>query len=732
MKTSLHKKYPAGYVSLLVVVTMSLFMLLMMVFAYKRALNVQAVQADIQTQTDYREKEETILRSIVAITPNRAIGAMQDGSGADDGANSRSLRFVNIFREALIQSNAATSVSPELLESMDLADVYTGNTGDSRLNATGRMFKSILRNTGNVTSGLNRSADDLGEGFPPALNSDNTISDDDIYPLITDEKKYGALALASDPDLLDPDDDERYEKFNLLRYPQINFGYSRPGDPFVAKRNWWAFTMDLADHDDNVTRLARFRRQFVLSIYEIPSQLPISASSFMALGQHASGEAWDQNRVNIEGNIFAGRAQVEGDTALEGLASRRGFELDNNSTIGGQNFTGNPFEPGVRERFRLTEGDFFPVSLSSESGKAAFVPINRGEDYFDRFAHIPAVDTLSPTSWDDYSVGALQCKMQLDIKDAAPDGSITELRFSYYRNGRRQSLDIPVAAGVVSDLQEGYTRSVGENYSATFTTPVDLAYGENGHYYYIYNFTGTVRFDNSTFGDPIRGTYKYGYWRTHIPMPFEKKTLDHNLQPCIAIYPQRFRAYLAALGADGLDVNNSLVINVDYPGSSNLAPPQTASGHGAYRQESDYGLILQECSDLTDFSTGFSLVTNLRLYIGDDFNVTPATQIPDGYTPPTGRIYYPPCSLFSPEKRYGVSYAPYAVELSGQIGSVASENAVNPVHPLDATDVTGSIMEAERLRVNLSTISHPAELPPITMMNWLILLEERRAEFYGN
>jgi hypothetical protein len=32
--------------------------------------------------------------------------------------------------------------------------------------------------------------------------------------------------------------------------------------------------------------------------------------------------------------------------------------------------------------------------------------------------------------------------------------------------------------------------------------------------------------------------------------------------------------------------------------------------------------------------------------------------------------------------------------------------------------------------VNLKPIKHPAELPPITMMNWLVVLEERRKEFY--
>ena len=44
-----------------------------------------------------------------------------------------------------------------------------------------------------------------------------------------------------------------------------------------------------------------------------------------------------------------------------------------------------PSRPGSGKDYQLTEGEFFPVSLASESGRVAFVPINRGADFFDRF-----------------------------------------------------------------------------------------------------------------------------------------------------------------------------------------------------------------------------------------------------------------------------------------------------------------------------------------------------------
>ena len=711
-KQTRNRKQPGGYVSLLTVFTLAMFMLTLTLFAYRRALDAHAIQADIQTQTDYREKEESILRSIVAITPNRAIRAMQDGSNSSD-ASRNPLRFRSIFQEALDQSNARQSISPAVLTSLNIPATFSGNAGDSTLNDLTRMFRSIESVPGNVTGGLNR---DLGVGFPPALNNNGTVTDDDVYPLITSRKVYGSRAsgrvgLST----------TTYPDFNLIPYPNINFGYATPGQPFVAKRNWWAFAMDLAEQDSDVTKLARSRREFVLSIYEIPSQLPISAGSFMALGTYANGDAW-QN-VTISGNIFAGKANVEGTMALASLATRRGSELSANTTIGGKSFTGNPFTPGVRETFRLTEGDFFPISLASESGKAAFVPINRGADYFDRFAATNEAVTLSPTTWNDYSVGARRCAMTLDITRcvSSSNRTPTEMRFTYMRNGTRTTLNMPLSTGPATGLPIGYIMSVGENNTAFFETPVDAAYGANGQFFYRNNVSGSIRFDNQTFGDPIVGTFKNGWYRPVYP--FVIRNLPSG-QTCVAFYPERMKNFMTLLGADNLGVNNSIAINVDYTATGSTNPTKPSIPATA----NDYGVILQECRNLTDFTRGFSLVTNLRLYIGDDFNVVPTTP-PAGYTPPSG-VFFPPSSLFAPEKRYGVDFDPFAVEVSGQIGSVASETAVNPVRPLDSRGVSGTSVASNRIKMNLSTIRHPAELPPIFMMNWLVLLEEKRKEFY--
>ena len=735
MKTTRARNARPGYVSYIVVLTTGIILTLLTVYTYRRAMNSHAVQSEVQLRIDYSEKEEAILRSIVAITPNRAIRAMQHKSKDI----SDRLRWQNIFTDSVAAANASTSIPSSVVSSLNLAKHRRGNSGDSPITEIERVFRALNNESGYVSAGINRT---LGAGFPPPLSStnDTTKSNDATFPLITRNKVYGSLAQSGVGLPVDT-----YPRFNLLTYPQINFGYARPGDPFVAKRNWWAFSMNVAAHDVDRTFLPRPPRNFVLSIYEIPSQLAISADSFMSLGRFESGEEWE--KVSIDGGVFAGKAVIEGDTALPALASRRGFTLSSGATVGGESFNSSPFAPGVREEYQITKGEFFPVSLASESGRVAFVPINRGAEFFDRLAHSSESDTISPTTWNNYSIGALQCAMRLDITQcvSSTNPMPTRLRFSYMRGGSRQNLIIDLNSSGVTGLPPGYIFACKENQSYDFgSAVVDVAYGGTGRARISTNpevwqdnttafafqsaVTGKITFNNARFGDPLYGVGKSGYYKPSYP--FEVKTMASG-KICIAVYPQRFPAFLAALNADPVDdatsPNNSLVVNVDYTtttGSINLKKPAVPC------TDLDYGLIIQECADLSPFTRGFSMVSNLRTYIGDDFNIAPISP-PTGYTPPDGK-YFPPVSLFVPERRYGVEVDPFAVQVAGQIGSLASENVANPVNPIESRTVSGASLSASKVTVNLRPIRHPAELPPITMMNWLIVMEEQGRRAVAN
>ncbi|MEY4568724.1 MAG: hypothetical protein RLZZ398_163 [Verrucomicrobiota bacterium] len=738
MKATSSNKRQAGYVSFLMVLSTGAILSLLTIYAYRSAMAAHAVTSQVQLRVDYSEKEETILRSIVAITPNRAIRAMQ--SDSDLTGTRESLSWETIFTESLVLANAGTSISSAvqttLESSLSIANLTRGNSGDSALTSVGSIFAAIPPDRGYISSGINRSI----IGYPRPLTSTDvtTTSRDVIYPIISDHK-YDALATGGSGPLF-----ENRQKFNLLQYPKINFGYARPGDDFVAKRNWWTFSVDVGGNDSLTTKLATSKRNFVLSIYEIPSQLSISASSFMSLGQYASGSAW-QN-VTIDGGVFAGRSEVLGNTPLASLASRRSMTLSPNAKIGGakalsEKDLDRPFAPGGREDYQKTDETFFPVSLASESGRSAFISINRGAEFFDRFSQTEESDTLSTTSWNNYSIGALQCAMQLDITDvvSATDMTPTMLRFTCLQtDGTRISLPIPLTQN--ETLPAGYVRVCGENESHTFNSPVDLAYGVSGDFKFRQGLSGPITFNSDNFGDPKSGVTasRAGYWRPQGPWKVE--TLN-NKQKCITVYPERIPALLAVMGAAGPAVNNSLVVNVDYSltGLNNprkykpVIPCRFDDRLPGDADHSDYGAILRECKDLSQFTKGFSLVTNLRLYIADDFNYV-AIPAPSGYTPPVTAAnpsgsYFPPCSLFSPEKRYGVDENTLFVDLRGQVGSLASDAVTTAVRPLDSKNVNGTAFNPSQITINLSPIKHPTQLPPITMMNWLVVLEELRREF---
>jgi hypothetical protein len=725
-----------GYVSYILVLSVGALLTVLTMSAYKYAGASQTVQKETQLRVDYTEKEDAILRGIVNIVPNRAIRAMQNGSNTS-GTVRDSLRWKNIFSEALDQAGARSSISSTLATEIGGSTAVVANSGDiSVLNedvkdANGvviksanidKVFDAIDPESGLVSPGIGRS---LGTGYPAPLETTNSnvTSRDPVYPIISNAKVYGSLAQSSLP--LSVTD---YPRHNKIPYPEIRFGYCAPGQLFVAKRNWWAFSLHLGEHAGLLKSYARGdsqvgERDFILSIYEIPSQLAISAEAFTKIGTHADGTPWQH--ANIQGGIYSTRTQVDSGMHVDRLMARRGLTLGSDVTVGANTIEGNPMTPGVREKYEVTTGSYMPVALASDSGRAAFVSINRGADFFDRFAHTTETSVLSPTTWNNYSVGALQCAMRLDITGvaSATDRTPTALRFQYLKGGVRQTVDIPLTTGVAPGLPTGYIKIADEGQTYDFGTQlVDVAYGANSYYYFKTGVTGAIAFNNSTFGDPLVGTTKSGYFRPTYP--FEVKMLQ-GVKPSIAVYPERFKAFLASLGADGLDVNHSLVINVDYTTSGINMP--------AYKPnipctDSDYGVLMTECDDLTSFTKGFSLVTNLRLYIGDDFNVVSTTP-PAGSGLPTP--FYPPASLFAPEKRYGTDFDPYKVEVAGQLGHLKGDDGGNtPVHLLDFKMASETNAAAANIDVNLRPITHPAELPPVTMMNWLVVIEERRKIFY--
>jgi predicted alpha-1,6-mannanase (GH76 family) len=65
-----------------------------------------------------------------------------------------------------------------------------------------------------------------------------------------------------------------------------------------------------------------------------------------------------------------------------------------------------------------------------------------------------------------------------------------------------------------------YTLCAVEGQSNTFSAPTDVAFGADGHYNFKTNVTGTIAFNDTTFGDPLSGVVKLGFYRpVNIPAP---------------------------------------------------------------------------------------------------------------------------------------------------------------------------------------------------------------------
>lgn len=63
----------------------------------------------------------------------------------------------------------------------------------------------------------------------------------------------------------------------------------------------------------------------------------------------------------------------------------------------------------------------------------------------------------------------------------------------------------------------GYTYCAPENASFALPGTCDVAYGANGSFNYLYGKTGTITFNNATFGDPIVNVAKAGFYKSSAP-----------------------------------------------------------------------------------------------------------------------------------------------------------------------------------------------------------------------
>lgn len=657
-----------GYATFAMVAAISLALLTLLTLNLSSSIRSMDVQKTAQLKQDYSQREDAILNALLHIVPNKAIGAMQRHSAN----NTSAYTWETIFDEALELANAEQAVDPLLLSALNLNTAVSANTGDTSITdintLVSRPAPSPLTGTGIVNGGNWHETNmlfqaNLYDNLPaPLMASTAHAKLDKEYPIVSlnklfvdryqtkDQIYHKGVELSTDI----------YPLYNQLRYPDVKFGYKKPGDPFVAKRNWWVFSLTFGKNDEATTGVPAVTRDYLLSIYEVPSQLPISSTTTMNVGQFANGTAW--SNVNIEGSIYARRLNTDGTVSVTGgtLAARETLNVSNSTTVGGTKIENNFDNLGSRESRAADSGStFYNASLQGNSGKVSFIPINRGSAFLWPGGDGSSSERISPTGWNYYSRGASQCAMRIEMREmnTISDQIPIEVRFRYKGTDG-------------SNKTKTYTR--GNNW------PTDLEAG------------GTL-------------------------FPFQTTQLD-NLRYAMSFYPNRLEAFLDSLGnAAPVDINNSICI---YPntGRSTVEAPSIPSN------TDDLAVTLRGCKDMSMFTNGFSLVTRYRLYISESFNVVTTTP-PANSGLPANAEFYPPCSLFAPEKRFGETILnDQPVAIKGQLSSLKT-GASYQFNPLELRAGNDAAVSSGQVNADLVDLRSPAELPPIHMMNWLVTIE---------
>jgi len=650
----LHPRYVCrGTTTVLAVIAATILVSGLLTFSLRVGISSTDAQSDTQLRQDVRYREEAFLSALLHIVPNRAMLAMKAGSSGDADAMS----WEGIFADALEISDSRAAVDSEFLDTLGVEGISAQLQGRTLFEIGSPGFEGGPVIPGNTLSmGLLANLG-LGDALPPPLEVPTDLLSADVsMPLLSERKVYSPLykwGLSADPSL--------YPSMNLIRYPNLRFSYIPPGAPVVAKRNWWVFsTRSRVDPLGDTMR----EKYYLLSIYELPSQIPISSTGVLTLGRHEDGSFWNESSIALEGSIHGAGVKNMGrvSTSTGTITARNSLFLGAQTIVAGSSLSDGFDDLGAREaREALSADDYYGASLSGNGGgEAVFVNINPGADFLYSQADGDRSSRVSPTGWEQYSRGANRCAITIRITKIDTASQLpVEVEFEYL------------------------TTSGGSN-------RVVLERGRN---------------------------WPTGPGDEEVPdVPVDTETLD-NLRSALVILPENLEGYLESLpDAAPLSENHSIL--VEYSSSvEGFREPTIPS-------ETDQMVVaIRRCEDLTAFDKGFALVAPFRVYFLESFNQVPA-EAPAGSGIEPASSYFPPTAVFSPEKRFGGKLnSPTPVHLDGRI-SVMSADAGKEVSPLSLKGADDEEVGSDIVTANLRSAMSPASIAPIHELHWLVTVEE--------
>lgn len=487
MKNRIH----AGFASLPAVSALGLVMTLSLMMLFKTTLLNREEASQSQLRVDYHQREEALMRALVAIFPERAIACMKGNYAADED-----YAWSTIFAEAVTLSSISQTLTPEMLDELGLRNVRSGDVGDHNAEEVQSWITSLSGAAGGVTPGTSAysqvfSQSEFAGKVPPLLTMSQSLQDADaLRPIVTPQKQYnsqtsGLLASVS-----------AFPVYNLIPYPNIRFGYAAPGEPFVAKRNWWAFTVNYGSADNTIAK------HYVLSLYEIPSQMPIEAATFASIGKHQDGTAWNSGSITIDGSVYANQLTVNGAFGASRMAGRSNIDFNQTVSLGGIDVSDDFDALGVRERLQAEQrSDVLPVALSANSGRLTFLPIQPGYQFLVR-----AAAGASFNAWQNYTAGAQRCRVVVEAVSMVSFADQT-----------------PTSLRVRFQTTAGNTNEILLKRGVNWPTPYDVG------------------------GDAI---------------PFQTELLN-NGRSCVTFHPLVLNSWLLANGGATVVTNNSIYFGVD-------------------------------------------------------------------------------------------------------------------------------------------------------------------------
>ena len=311
-------------------------------------------------KVDIATREDALMREILQQTAT----GMLPGTNGVTGPN---LTWTQIMTRAANNLAAVSYVDPAELAALGLAGVIPANSGDTAGALLG-IFQGYNQEVpfGGTSGLLNLVPPDvvLAAVEPPLMNWSGNLTLSAAAALTAPQEfflgsQYTAVSPPS-PAILSSS-----KRWGQIIYPNIRFGYKQAGDPFIARRVWWRIpivyqtTQQTLEDSAGVSRFPSAPANYVLSVYEIPSQLPISGDANLQIGNNADGTAWGGiAQVKITGSIYGSQIQLAGGANnYGGISSRQQVNVRNPTTVDGVAYaTNSAFDAlGTRETMALTQ-----------------------------------------------------------------------------------------------------------------------------------------------------------------------------------------------------------------------------------------------------------------------------------------------------------------------------------------------------------------------------------------